>query len=75
MFEETLYVANIYLCKAEASCYLNFVLSNDLVRLIGWLARDSQSSFTWLKSKFSEEAELKPNILRKSCNTLSIFWK
>lgn len=46
-------MANTYLCKAEASRDLDFVLSNDLVKLSN-LA----------KSNFLEEAELRPNIPR-----------
>ena len=33
---ETLPGANTYICRAESSCYIDFVLSNDPVKLIGW---------------------------------------
>lgn len=33
---ETLPGANTFTCRAESSCYIHFVLSNDPVKLMGW---------------------------------------
>ena len=65
----TLTGASICLHRAESSCYQNFVLSKDPVKLIGW----AEILKLGKNLTFRERQNYKPDIPRKSWNILPIL--